>query len=552
MAVTLSDINFINQNFPGAQSIPVNQIKDLASQLSVTLSDDLNRMLAEQRELDVARVQQIADMPDIDVDISDIPLELNANVKQAFEAPNAPPVDPELAQYDDLMQQAAPDDGIDPAMFGFEPPVNDAPPPIEGPPPEMYEEGPIPEPSNDRKAAFEDDFEGSDLSYLTDKPEYGESVDIQKKYKEVARKGPDLEESPEPLAGSQEAPMAEQDAESTNKAPGEPSDLGGTKTEEQLIVDEIAGDRPVFKMLKDLDELAQVSGVSELDYEVIKNYLKNEVADDEPLLKKLEEEHAKGYSKFSPSVMLKFAKENPPVNEPTSQPQDTQDPTKEAEKKRENEKDGPENKGKEQPQQAPVESNVGAAMVGGAVNAFKAGSGLGYGVSKALGQGLVGGVKNLKGFYDTHKQNQMKMTSDLKSNVSGLSSQLDAIQADRSAMKSAKGAFEKKQYADRMQKKLQVFEKTAAGFADTLSSKQGQKLAKKADMSKSLESLSNKMESVFKGMEPGKGEKKVMENIAASIESAMQAVKAVVEAIKKVFSAPTADGPSNTMHAGPR
>ena len=156
MAVTLSDINFINQNFPGAQSIPVNQIKDLASQLSVTLSDDLNRMLAEQRELDVARVQQIADMPDIDVDISDIPLELNANVKQAFEAPNAPPVDPELAQYDDLMQQAAPDDGIDPAMFGFEPPVNDAPPPIEGPPPEMYEEGPIPEPSNDRKAAFEE------------------------------------------------------------------------------------------------------------------------------------------------------------------------------------------------------------------------------------------------------------------------------------------------------------------------------------------------------------------------------------------------------------
>jgi len=554
MAVTQADIDFINQNFPGSRSIPVDQIRDLASQMSVSLSDDLNRILAEQEALDVERVQEQAGTQSVDIDLSDIPLDLNSVPRPAPQTSNQPSFDPELAQYDDLMQQAPAEDAIDPAMFGFEGPAADGPPQMEGPPPEIYDENPIPEPPEDRKAAFEDDFEGNDLSFLNEKPEYGESVSIKKKYEEAASGPVSPSEANSPAQEAPEVSMSENSNESTIDAnsPVQDSMLGGSKSEEQLIVDEIAGDRPVFKMLKDLEEMAQISENGELDYDVVMRYLKTEVADDEPLLKQLEKDYQDGYSKFKPSVLLKFAQDNPPANEPTSQPTETQEPTKDAEKKKENDKDSPENKSKDPSQQTPTQTTAGAALVGGAVNGFKAGAGLGYGVSKALGKGLIGGVKNLKGFYDAHKQNQMKITSDLKSNVSGLSSQLDAIQADRAAIKSAKGAFEKKQYADRMQKKLQVFEKSAASFADNLGTKQGQKAAKKADMSRSLESLSNKMEKVFSGMEAGKGEKKVMENIKASIESAMEAVKAVVQAIRNVFSSPSVDGPSNTMQVGPR
>lgn len=554
MAVTQSDLDFISRNFPGSRSIPVDQIRDLASQMSVSLSDDLNRMLMEQEALDIERVQQQAGVNATDIDISDIPLDLNSGPQRPVEAPVQSMVDPELAQYDDLMQQAPADEAIDPAMFGFDPSMEEGPALMEGPPPEMYEEGPAEEPSDDRKAAFEDDFEGKDLSFLREKAEYGEAVSIQKKYEETAYDRDSKHEAAPPAQDNPEVAMAENANESdlANSSARQSNDLGGRKTEEQLIVDEIAGDRPVFKMLKDLDEMAQVSENGELDYEVIMRYLKTEVADDEPLLKNLEEAHANGYSKFKPSSLMKFAQDNPPAPEPTSQPSDTQEPTKEAEQKNKNEKENPENKAKDPSQQTPAQTTAGAAMIGGAAGGFKAAAGFGYGVSKALGKGLVGGVKNLKGFYDSHAQNQIKLTSDLKSNVSGLSSQLDAIQADRSAMKTAKGAFEKKQYADRMQKKLQVFEKTAANFADTLGTKKGQKAARKADMSRSLESLSGKMEKVFNGMEAGKGEKKVMENISASIEAAMEAVKAVIQAIKNVFSAPAADGPSHTMQAGPR
>ncbi|WP_372997350.1 hypothetical protein [Marinobacter sp.] len=553
MAVPQSDIDFINQNFPGSRTIPVDQVRDLASQMSVPLSDELNQIMSQEDALDIDNLEsQVGAIP-VDIDISDIPLDLNARPNQSPEAPKQSTADPDLAQYDDLMQQAPSEEGLDPSMFGFEPPMAEGPPPMEGPPPEMYEDNPFPEPPEDRKAAFEDDFEASDLSFLNEQAEYGESVSIKNKYKEAAYSSASPSAASSPASQDPEVPMSEnsKEVEIENTSAENESTLGGKKSEEQLIVDEIAGDRPVFKMLKDLEEMAQVSENGELDYDVVMRYLKTEVADDEPLLKKLEEEHAKGFSKFTPSVMLKFAQDNPPVNEPTSQPSETQEPTQEAEKKKENDKDNPENKAKEASQQAPVQTTAGAAMIGGTANVFKGAAGFGYGISKALGKGLVGGAKNMKGFYDSHKQNQLKMTSDLKSNVSGLSSQLDAIQADRSAMKSAKGAFEKKQYADRMQKKLQVFEKTAASFADTLGSKQGQKAAKKADMSRSLESLSNKMEKVFNGMEAGKGEKKVMENISASIESALEAVKAVVQAIRNVFSSPSVDGPSNTMQAGP-
>jgi molecular chaperone DnaK (HSP70) len=111
--------------------------------------------------------------------------------------------------------------------------------------------------------------------------------------------------------------------------------------------------------------------------------------------------------------------------------------------------------------------------------------------------------------------------------------------------------IERKAIADGMSKKMMAFDRTCSKFTDTIQSPQGLKQASKPDMRSRLESLEGKVQSVFKDMEPGKGEKKAFESMSKTLESTLESIKALVEAIKSILPGMRQEGPSMAPANGP-
>jgi hypothetical protein len=203
MAVSQADIRFLSQNFPGAAVIPADQVRDLASQMGITFSDDFNAMLEQgSPEIRLDNLQQ--DAPAVDIDISDIPLTLNGGPapqpqSRPGNAPppiDIPPVDqydnPSLAQYDDIIGaesgMESDYDYADPAYFGLNPePLDPGQPfaPNESPLAPAPEPRPLPEPTSARfippvSQAFTDFASNDDIEALEDNEKYGTPAFLKK------------------------------------------------------------------------------------------------------------------------------------------------------------------------------------------------------------------------------------------------------------------------------------------------------------------------------------------------------------------------------------
>lgn len=114
MAISHDDVRFLSQNFPGSASIPAEKIRDLASQMGISLSNGLNTLIADGREF-IQLVDVQPSQRTVDIDISDIPLDLNVATAQRPLAPPGQPIgegsqtpsfDPDLSQYDDMLSGA--------------------------------------------------------------------------------------------------------------------------------------------------------------------------------------------------------------------------------------------------------------------------------------------------------------------------------------------------------------------------------------------------------------------------------------------------------------
>jgi hypothetical protein len=130
MAISQDDARFLCQNFPGSTSIPADQVRDLASQMGINLSNELNALISEGQESIL-----LDDERSFDIDISDIPLDLKSAPTHTpfdpadplFVEGNQPPLfDSDLSQYDDMIDGAfAANDYVD---YGQEHQNSESPP----------------------------------------------------------------------------------------------------------------------------------------------------------------------------------------------------------------------------------------------------------------------------------------------------------------------------------------------------------------------------------------------------------------------------------------
>lgn len=646
MAISQAEVRFLSQNFPGAGAVPVQQIRDLASQVGMDISSDLNALLNESGgEITLSRIQQAE--PTADIDLSDIPLDLSQQ-SPSPQAPSSQPApegatafaDPALAQYDDMLgagqMEAAGDydSGID---FGLQQP------------PEFTPEPPAPEASNGLNgsasiytpagdySSFADYDAGQDVESLDVNDSFGTPAVLgaymrehvasgkmkfeyvgtethlflkedqmrERLAEEQRRRGvlvdaydlpkskitnlrfmgkgfartaslareltPDLHVSTKlneaeymfsnPKDDTVYDPRKEEQTMAQAHPTTEPKPEGQASENEVVAPEADSPRRSIHEAIESLEGFADNGDVSYDALEAV--FDEYGIPEDDPVYDKvIKAKAADGRATIRLDDVKAFLTAKPAPKEPSSQPSQSQNP-KETEKdadlenenqtKKNDPPDGPANKGNNN-DVTEIQSNpVGAGFHFLGAGAGKLSRGL-EGAAKGTWRGAVGGMKNAHGFLQQSQQKKREFSQGVESSLNYMSNQLDSIAQDRSAMKSASNMFERKQVADRMGQKMDSLAKFSTGFADTLGSKQGAKALRSGNMSHRLEALEEKFNSVFDEMEPGKGEKKAFDNIKASVEAAMKAVRAVFQAIANVFSAKGPDGPgaAPSMSGGPR
>ena len=356
------------------------------------------------------------------------------------------------------------------------------------------------------------------------------------------------------------APEAEQQAEQTTE---QSNDVAGEKTQSaegeagpQGTDGEIGptsdSEDPALKAVSELEQLADQYG--NIDVSVAQYILETHGVDpDSALSKYLQDQASMDAATVYVQELLRYATTKAHLTGPSSQPKQTVEPSEDQKQQREAEQEkdpqGPKNDNKpnadkdnQQPQMVQKSAGVEAGK------AFARGMAAGSGAAVGAISGIAG---KAKGFLDQRRASQQKLNSDLKAGMKTMSLQVDAIAQDRQKMKSASNAFERKAIADGMSKKMMAFDRTCSKFTDTIQSPQGLKQASKPDMRSRLESLEGKVQSVFKDMEPGKGEKKAFESMSKTLESTLESIKALVEAIKSILPGMRQEGPSMAPANGP-
>lgn len=647
MAISQEDVRFLSQNFPGSASIPADKVRDLASQMGINLSDGLNTLIAEGRES-----IQLDDVPPsqrtVDIDISDIPLDLNIALTQRPPAPSVPAFgfgnqhpsfDPDLSQYDDMLSGAfaandygdleqeyqdfdSPPPSFNSQNLGNFQPVSDAQndlaPPTQAPArkkPKLdfgdqrsFASG---NPDSDADGLEENDKFGErhnvrhhilrevntnsvDFKKLPKKPHryldadtvrerlakvqalhategveieahtmskkdisalrfvgppisnlsvFGKLVDDEFYETSGVQLGEELYSNREAFDKENEENMAEQDPnqpevtlEGVNDPGSQSADVSHAKSPDQV-------EPKALVALQSLDSIAD-QGVVRFDL-VEAVFDQYGVSKDEPVYQKLMADRVRDGGLFDLESLKAYAEENPTPKAPMSQPaQSTNAKTKTAEKELEDEKDLDQKK--KDPKFREMESNlVGAG--------FHFMGGMGQAIARGLGKGAkgaMGGVQNLSGFVREHKAKQQRYGHGMKTSINHLSNSLDSIANDRAEMKSASNMFERKQVADRMGTKMNDLAGLANNFSDSLSSRQGLNAAKQPGMATRLETLQDKFDKTMDGMEPGKGEVKAFENIKESMESAMKAIRKLIQIISQALSGPKQDH-SHALNNGP-
>lgn len=699
MAVSQSDINFIRQNWPQASNIPVNEVRDLASQLDVTFSPEMASLLNQQQSLDVQTLNdQAATGADIDVDISDIPLDLGFDnpqpepIPQAAEEPPIPDIADELAQYEASMQAGVYDiEGaeadFDPYDFGFdEPPLAgpEAQPAPAEPAQPQYAATSDPEALKERILRTPETNPGEDragllasnplngysaeeeLNAIDANDNYGDYRNAAKAFSQhrkytpadgmgryyyspnrflkademkdrldhfasvdkssralpseeldrtqvnairflgrgfantgdvgekmdgtiyhkrmwhraqeiftnrimdgvppvlkplewdmASENTPDQEQNANLGADAQpEPPEAEQTAKQTNEATNQNTQAAegdsapaGADSEPDL---ENASDDPALKAVAELEQLADQYG--NIDVSVAQYILETHGVDpDSAISKYLQDQATMDAATVYVQELLRYATTKAHLTGPTSQPKQTIEPSEDQKQQREAEQEKDPQATKNDNKPAPDKDNQQQPMVQKSA-ALEAGKVFAKGMAAGSGAaaGAISGIAGkAKGFLDQRRASQQKLNSDLKAGIKTMSLQVDAIAQDRKKMKSASNAFERKTIADGMSKKMMAFDRTCSKFTDTIQSPQGMKQASKPDMRSRLESLEGKVQSVFKDMEPGKGEKKAFESISKTLESTLESIKAFVEAVKSILPGMRQEGPSMAPANGP-
>jgi len=371
------------------------------------------------------------------------------------------------------------------------------------------------------------------------------------------------EQQPETALEVDHGPEALPETENSNPEAAQ-ENLASTavepKPEEPRAEESFDPEDPAIKAVEEMRLLADAAG--NIDNDIAEEILRNHgISPDTAIAYYLREQNEMQSGTVFVQEMFRRATTKAHMTGPSSQPKQTMEPSEEQKAQQDasntpqgknsqdnkpGEKTGP---AKNDPQNQAAQFTIGGAAMGSVGNIAAKSVAAGAGFAGGIIKGVYG---QASGFYKQHQESKRKLGSDIRASIKTLSTQIDSIAQDRQSMKSASNAFERKTIADRMAKKMISFDRTAMRFTETLSNPKAARRIQKEGMQGQLESLGGKVESVFKTMEPGKGEKKAFDNISDSIKSTMESVKALVNAIRNLIPGLKAEGPASPqMQNGP-
>ncbi len=347
-----------------------------------------------------------------------------------------------------------------------------------------------------------------------------------------------LKERKQPSQNSENTMAAQEESE--NVAANDT--IGGRKTDERELGEGALSKSPAVAAVEALQHLHDNNPDAEVLYEVIQGqFERHGVPIDAPVYEKLQEEARENKTIFKLSDLMNYALRNPEPKQPSSQPtqsdNEPQSAKSEAEADKKKEKELERDNGRQMTGQGhtldlgkPIAAlgkglEKGAAMTGMAV--------------AATGKAALGGVRNIAGFIKANNEAKMQYASDVNSSIDSLSSQLDGIAATRQQMKGASNMFERKQFADQLTPQLSDLERSANALSEKVADPKAKWGIKKGNVASRMEALESKMEATFDGMEPGKGEKKAFDQLKQNIDAAMEAVKQMFNAVKRILTGGT-------------